>query len=250
MDELDRHLKDLAEVAKQHPPESRGRILAVTRLLSAIERSGKLYCQGRHDYPQEVYHDAMQEVRAYIFRLINRYDPSGAQMMTLVNQKLNHQFKDAIKKFKKEHPQDVSLAQEIGGNDEDSNKTLENILCSKEKIYLSDQVRQVIEEDPEDVFQGKFIKGEPEANFRAIAIYLSDQVRQVIEEDPEDVFQGKFIKGEPEANFRAIALHILDHYSMRELAKLWDIPEQTLYSFFRRCCQTFKPVITKHLRET
>jgi DNA-directed RNA polymerase specialized sigma24 family protein len=213
MDELDRHLKQLADIAKSHPPGSRGRILAVTRLLNAIERSGKLYCQGRHDYPPEVYHDAMQEVRAYIFRLIDRYDPSGAQLMTLVNQKLNHQFKDAIKKFQKERPQNLSLSQELGGGDSDATKTLEDIISAEEEIYLS------------------------------------DQVRQIIEDDPETAFQSKCIKGRPEANFQAIALHLLDHHNMRDLARLWDIPEQTLYSFFRRCCQNFKPLMAKYLSE-
>jgi DNA-directed RNA polymerase specialized sigma24 family protein len=213
MDELDRHLKDLVEVAKQHLPGSRGRIAAVTRLLAAIERSRKLYCRGRHDYPPEVYHDAMQEVRAYIFRLIDRYDPSGAQMMTLVNQKLNNQFKDAIQKFKKERSQDISLSQEISENDGDTSRTLENVFRAEEEIYLS------------------------------------DQLRQIIEDDPENTFQEKCIKGRPEANFRAVALHMLDHHNMRDLAKIWGIPEQTLYSFFRRACQSLKPLITQYLRE-
>jgi DNA-directed RNA polymerase specialized sigma24 family protein len=213
MDELDRHLKHLADIAKQYPSGSRSRILAVTRLLSEIERSGKLYCQGRYDYPPEVYHDAMQEVRAYIFRLIDRYDPSGAQFMTLVNQKLNNQFKDAIEKFKRERPQNISLSQELDRDDGESNMTLGDTLYSEDKIYLS------------------------------------DQIRQIIDDDLENVFQDKYIKGRPEANFRAIALHLFNHHSMRDLAKLWNIPEQTLYSFFRRSCQSFKPLFVKWLRE-
>jgi hypothetical protein len=42
---------------------------------------------------------------------------------------------------------------------------------------------------------------------------------------------------------------MLDHHNMRDLAKIWGIPEQTLYSFFRRACQSLKPLITQYLRE-
>ncbi|MDC0833599.1 hypothetical protein POG22_11370 [Geitlerinema sp. CS-897] len=215
MDELDRHLKHLAEIAKQHPPGSKGRIIATTRLLMAIEQSGKLYCQGRHDYPPEVYHDAMQAVRVYVFRLIDRYEPSAAKMMTLVNQKLNHEFKDAIKKLKKERPQHLSLSQAIDRGDKDSQQTLEDVLSGEEQ------------ENP----------------------YLSDRIFNIIKNDIDNAFKDKHIRNKPEANFQKIALHILEHRKMRELAQAWDIPEQTLYSFFRRSCESFRSLFGKYIKD-
>ncbi|MGB7439860.1 MAG: hypothetical protein WA919_02235 [Coleofasciculaceae cyanobacterium] len=213
MDELDSYLKQLSELAKQHPPGSKRRIIAVTRLLAAIESSGKLYCQGKYDYPLEVYHEAIQAVRTYIFRSIDRYDPTRAKMMTWINQKLNLEFKSAIKKFQKEQQGEVSLSRKTSINDGDSQRDLEDTLTSEKTPFLS------------------------------------DCVRQLIEEDIEDIFKNKFIRGRPEVNFQAIALHMLDGYGGRVLADKWDIPEQTLYSFFRRSCKNFKPVFEKYLRE-
>ncbi|NER20848.1 MAG: hypothetical protein F6J96_09080 [Symploca sp. SIO1C2] len=212
MDELDSYLKQLSKLAKQHSPGSKRRIIAVTRLLAAIENSGKLYCQGKYDYPPEVYHEAIQAVRTYVFRSIDRYDPTRAKMMTWINQKLNLEFKGAINKFKQERQLEVSLSSQSGTSSSNFNRDLDTLSS---------------EQTP----------------------FLSESVRQLIEEDLEDVFKNQFIRGRPEVNFQAIALHLLDGYGKRELADMWNIPEQTLYSFFRRSCQKFKLLFEKYLRE-
>ncbi|MEO1125539.1 MAG: hypothetical protein AAFX95_15795, partial [Cyanobacteria bacterium J06639_16] len=76
---------------------------------------------------------------------------------------------------------------------------------------------------------------------------FSEQVRQYVEEDPGDIFKQKHIRGRPEINFQSIALNMFEGYSRRELAEMWQIKEQTLYSFFLRACKTFQPAFLAHL---
>lgn len=216
MDELDSRLKRLAEIAKQHPPGSKRRSIAVTRLLMAIEGSGRLYCKRRYDHPPELYHEAMQKLRAYVFRMIDRYDPTGAKMMTFINQKLNSEFIEAIQKNQKNQKnrqQETSLSAPISTQESNLDRTLEDIVASENYVYLSDRLRKIIEEDVENIFKNKCIRGKPEANFQAIALYM------------------------------------IDGYDRREIAQIWDISEQTVYSFFSRCCESFRPVFERHLKE-
>ena len=179
MDELDSQLKHLAEMAKQYPQGSRSRNKYLTRLMMMIDKSGKLYCAGRYDYPQEVYHEALQEVRLYISRNIDSYDPSRALMMTWGNQKLTFTFRDSIKE--------------------------DTLVCEK-------------------------------------LLTFSDEIRKYIEEDPDDIFKQKYIRGRPEISFQSIALRMFEGYSRREIAETWQIEEQTLYSFFSRACKKLQPV--------
>ena len=72
---------------------------------------------------------------------------------------------------------------------------------------------------------------------------------KVIEEDPDNIFGQKHIRGHAEISFRAIALKMLSGYSKREIAAGWNIPEQTLYSFFSRACQSFRSEIEAYLKE-
>jgi DNA-directed RNA polymerase specialized sigma24 family protein len=213
MDELDSYLKQLAEIAKQHPLGSKRRNIAVTRLLMVIEGSGRLYCKGRDDYPPEVYHETMQKLRAYVFRMIDRYDPTRAKMMTFINQKLNFLFKEAIQNNQRNQQQEASLSTLISTQKGNSDRTLEDTVVSENYVYLSDRLREMIEEDVENTFRSRCIRGRPEANFQAIALYM------------------------------------IEGYDRRGIAEMWGIPEQTVYAFFRRCCESFRPLFEKYLKE-
>jgi hypothetical protein len=212
MDELDRRLKDLAEITKQYPLESLQRKKAIQRLLQAIRQSGKLFCEGRYDYPSEVYHDALQSTLHYVAKKINEYDPTQAKMMTWVNRRLAFAFIDEIRRFKKERERkskEISFSKPYS---EDNGSTLEDCLSSDETPYLSDQVRQIIERDPEGLFRARHLRGRPEISFQVVALYL------------------------------------MDDSNKRRLAKNLNVREQTLYSFFRRACIEMCPHIKRYLQ--
>lgn len=203
-DRLDERLKQIATVAQHAPKGSRERSKALSLLLMEIERSGGLYCSGKDNYPIEVYHEALQDLRLYIFRRIDDYDPTRAKMLTWLNKKLDFAFKDAIAR------------------------------------YLKRQQNQTPLEDGWHALAERSSTGEP---------LLSVQVREIIEDDPDDVFKHRHVRGRPEVNFRAIALKTCRGYSRREIAAEWGLQEQTLYSFFARSCKSLRPLFDKYLRE-
>ena len=214
MDELDDQLKQLAALAQQYPAQSGNRNRIATRLLMAIEQSGKLFCPGKANYPPEVYHEALQELRLYIFRRLDNYDPTKAKMMTWVNQKLDFTFKDAIRRYLKQRENQVSLSKNPYGDESDAKTTMEDILSSAEEAPL-----------------------------------LSEQIRKIIEEDPKNIFSERHLRGKPDINFRAIALKMFAGYSRKEIAAAWGIQEQTLYSFYGRSCKVFKETFEQYLKE-
>ena len=214
MDQLDSDLKRLAALAKQHPMGSRARNRMASRLLMAIEQSGRYFCPQKANYPIEVYHEALQEVRLYIFRSLETYDPTKAKMMTWVNRKLDFAFKDAIRKYLKRQANQVSLSANPYGNGNDSSKTMEDTLAPPNNTPL-----------------------------------LSERVRQIVEEDPGDMFKQRHLRGRPEVNFQAIALKTFAGYSRREIAEIWGIQEQTLYSFYTRSCKAFRATFDQYLRD-
>lgn len=206
-DKLDERLKQIAATAQHSSEGSRERLKSISRLLMEVERSGALYCGGKNNYPIEVYHEALQELRLYIFRRIDAYDPSRAKMLTWLNRKLDFAFKDAIARHLKRQQQPLPEALSADG------------------------------------WHHQALRGDPSGPL------LSVQVRQIIEEDPDDVFKHRHVRGRPEVNFRAIALKTCSGYSRREIAAEWGLQEQTLYSFFTRSCKTLKPLFDKYLRE-
>lgn len=213
MDSLDSQLKQLAALVKQYPANSRGRNQMATRLLMMIEQSGKLFCPRKKSYPPEVYDEALQEVRLYIFRSLDSYDPDKAQMMTWVNRKLDYAFKDSIRRHLARQDNQVSLSQTLYGDETDTNKTVEDNLAVSDTQPL-----------------------------------LSEQIRQIIEDDPEDIFKKKHLRGRPEINFQTISLRMFAGYSRRDIAEEWGIQEQSLYSFYARSCKSFREKFEQYLK--
>lgn len=211
---LDSELKKMAAIARHHPVGSRERNKITSRLLTKIEQSGKLFCPGKVHSPPEVYANAMQAVRLYIFKSLDTYDPNKAAMMTWVNRKLHFAFIDAAKGYSKERTDKVSLSTSTG-EDNESNPNR--------------KVEQQVSTQPKPL--------------------LSEQIRQVIEDDPDNIFKQKCIRGRPEVDFRTIALKICDGYSRREIAESFEIQEQSLYSFFSRSCKSFRLAFQNYLSD-
>ena len=213
-DRLDDELKKIAEQVKSYPKGSRLRSKWMTRLLHAIQQSGKLYpiqniSSVRAEFRAEVRHDAINEALLYVARNIDDYNPHRAKMMAWVNCKLNFSRLDAINHYNQQQPKHVFLYGEFS--------------CLEGKFRNMGNTRQVAS--------------------------LSVQLMKLIEEDPDNIFNKKHIRGHAEISFRAIALKILSGYSKREIAANWNIPEQTLYSFFSRACHSFRSEIEAYLKE-
>ena len=77
---------------------------------------------------------------------------------------------------------------------------------------------------------------------------FSEEIKELIIEDPEQVFQTTCIREKPQANFKAIALLSLEGQSMKVISDKLGVPQQSLYTFYNRCIQKFVPTFQKHLQ--
>lgn len=175
MDELDERLQQLALEAQQHPPKSRVRRLALTRLIQIIQESGRL-SRRKFDTPQEVYEEALQEVWLYVCRKIDTYTPEKP-IVHWVNFVLKRRLVDVKKKrnsWGREYSLDAPINSSSSGKADRSRTYLEAMAQPQETPLPSQLVRRCIEEDSERLFASKHIKGHPQANFRTIALLHLD----------------------------------------------------------------------------
>lgn len=160
-DELDEQLKQLATRAQQHPPLTRQRQLALTQLVEAILKSGRLCRPHRdqfiHRY-EEIYEEARQELLFYICQHIDKYNPERGSVMAWCNVLLERRFfKEAIPKvLDKQGIKKMTLSE------------LDNFASPEEPPVLTEIVKECIESDSENLFKNAHIANHPSANFQAL----------------------------------------------------------------------------------
>lgn len=159
----DEHLKQLAKMAQQHPPLSRERQLALTKLVNGIMQSGKLFHPLRSQFSaavyQEIYEEAHQELLLYICQNIHRYDPERGSVMTWVNFLFSRRFfQEAIRKifYQQRVPQILVT-------------DLYNFVESESEPDLTKRLKEYINSDPENLLKRKYMASYPVVNFQALA---------------------------------------------------------------------------------
>jgi hypothetical protein len=191
MSELDCLLQQLALAAQQHPSGSLARNRLLSKLFREIQRSGELasyrsscprQLQGNYS---EIYAEALQRLFYYMTQRIDDYAPDKGRVIQWANGQLKWKFKEAVRDWK-EFNQDA----EILSLDE-----LEQVSCywGKENLApsLSEQLIEIVREDPEGIFQQTYTGKNPQANFRYIAlkrnveaVYWSDLSQRMSEKLP------------------------------------------------------------------
>lgn len=222
MDELDK----LALEAQKHPANSKARQKALTKLIMAIQASGKLYCADRYDYPPEVYNEALQEVWLYVCQNIDRYDPSKANAITWVNYMLHRRFQDAVNKYG-----NIRRVRRHNQRGWVQNLSLDAPLKTSDSAGDSGET---------------FLDSIPQ---ETPPFMPADKLRGYIENDPQGIFQHRHIRNHPEANYRPIALSYLENKSWAEIVAEFEnqIPSGTVTSFFWRACRHFAPQFQDYL---
>lgn len=215
MDELDKRLENLALAAKQHPPGSKSRRLALTRLISEVEKSRKLFCKRKYDFPKELYNEALQETWLYICQHIENCDPQKGKIITWINFILDKRFTNSINRYLKSL-QEKSLDEPIQNSNLDGES--------------GKRLLDTIEQSP--------VPNQP-SDWEKVRIFL--------EEDSTGQFKQKFIENNPQANFQAIAIRRLDGESWKDISNSLKIPLPTLSTFYQRCVKHFTPLFQKYL---
>ncbi|WP_204104626.1 MULTISPECIES: hypothetical protein [Spirulina sp. CCY15215] len=215
MQAIDSHLKILALEAQKHPPQSTPRRIALARLLSELQRSGKISrpFQGlfRGMY-QDIYGEATQRLFVYICEKIDLYD-SNREVLQWVNFLLR-------KRFFIEASREIFPHYREGGKNRQS------------KPWMT--------VDDLEIKHPRWVQSQT-------ALSLSEEVKSCLLEDPEGLFRSAHIENKPEANFQFLTQRILAGYKWKEISAELEIPIPTLSSFYRRNLKRFAPKFRTYL---
>ncbi len=202
----DDKLKQLALTVQGYTPNSELRSYALKELIRAIKISGKLCSPYKYRFPPDIYkviyEEALMETFMYICTKIDDYDPERGKkkFMNWVNFKLE---KAVL------------------------------ICCDQLKIYQEFQFFELSDLD----------KITTPVNTPSLAESLVDYIKK----DPDRLFTQSYVKGNPDANFRTIALARIAGQSWQEMAQQFDVSVSTLSSFYRRNCQRFKSILEQEI---
>lgn len=195
-------LKQLALEAQRHPPRSPLRQHALTQLIEAIRRSGRLAHPHRSKFSPPfydlLYEEALNQTLAYVCRKIDNYDPergTAQKFMNWVNFRLDRNIIDCRRDFNEPDAQELPSLNDL----------------------------ETLAAPP------------------PTAPSLAEDVRQYIATDPEGVFRQAHIRNRPDATFQAIALARFAGHSWDDIATEFTLKIPTLSSFFQRCCDKFAP---------
>lgn len=159
----DEEMQHYAELAQQHPPQSRERQLALTKLVGAIAGSGKLSRPRKGEFIavyEEIYAEALSLLWLFVCENIDRYDSGRGSVMTWVNYLLDRRFIIEGIKIIVGKKGDRSL----------SSAEVELIPQPETQPSPSQLLQQYIAEDREGLFQRTHLKNRPDVNFKQIAL--------------------------------------------------------------------------------
>jgi hypothetical protein len=216
--EIHQRLRELVETARSYPPNSPQRRQILAKLLCEIQNSG-LLCHPKCP-PQyqgcyaEIYATAIQNVFLYICQHLELYNSNVGEVLNWVNFLLSRRFPEAIAEV-------VQSAKHIN-------------FKKVKTVSIEDLSRGGVEMvDTQD----------------SLPPLLSEQIREVIEEDPQGEFEGRCMSSNPAANFKSIALKRLAGDSWEELSAEYHSKIAALSNFYQRSLTHFAPKIKTYLSE-
>jgi hypothetical protein len=212
--EQNQQLSELVEQIKRSKAENCQKIQLINQMLYFVQKSGCLsyyrslipdYLKGSYE---EIYAEAQQRLFCWISKNVDRYDSNRGEVMTWINNKLRYIMLDVI--------------------DELKYNTLEQVpIFSLEDLENS----------------GKIIPENSEA------LSLSEQVINIIREDPEEKFKKTYPANQPRANFQFLCLERYEGTQWKVLSQELDLPVPSLSNFYQRRLKEFAPLIKSYLQE-
>ncbi|MEH1931671.1 sigma-70 family RNA polymerase sigma factor [Nostoc sp.] len=201
-DVLNQELQQLIEQAKRYPAESENpgdraeRRIALNKLINNIRSSGRLSKQTkwlRLPNYEDYYNEALQHTFIQICQKVEQYNPQYP-VMAWVNQIFKMRFCDAVKQ---EGPRGITM------------------LPKNHKSILS------LDEINRDLPVTENISSE-------------QQIKEIIESDPENFLSNEYVKGNPQATLQTILLLVLEGRQWQEISEELGIPISTASSFYQR----------------
>lgn len=140
-EELDEQLKQLALTAQQHPLLSDIRRQALTKLISAILHSKKLWVPRQSQLDEEAYDEAKQNLWLYVYEEIEKYNAELGSVIVWVNMLLCRRFYREAK---------AKLIDKQVNKVADIDSLLSNYVFIEDESSLINTLWEYIELDPEN----------------------------------------------------------------------------------------------------
>lgn len=212
---LNQRLQQLIQEAQdcsiKNADERAKRRIALNKLITAIKSSGKLSKQSQWSYlpnSEDYYNEALQKTFMEICQKIDEYKRQYA-VMAWVNQIFNWRFHDVVNKNRKMGVTQLPKGKEVP------------------RVLSLDELNQEL-------------PGENEVS-------ESEEIREIVENDPENFLSGEHIKGQPEANLKTIILLLLEGKKWKEISEELDVPMTTASSFYQRRMRKIVPYLKKYI---
>ncbi|MBD2302455.1 sigma-70 family RNA polymerase sigma factor [Nostoc sp. FACHB-190] len=183
-DAINQELQQLVYEVRRYPANSKNpqdrakRRIALNKLINAIRCSGKLSKQGQWmESPnyEDYYHEALQITFVEICQKIEQYNPEYP-VMVWVNIILARRISDVAKKDQKrgitQLPKHQKVAPVLALDELNKDVPIENEIYSEQQ-----QLKEVIENDPENILKDDYIHGYPQANLKAILLLVLEGKR-------------------------------------------------------------------------
>ncbi len=203
-DALNQELQQLVNEAKRYPADTKNatertkRRIALNKLINAIRRAGRLSQQtqwlGLPNY-EDYYNEALQHTFIEICQKIEEYKPQYP-VMAWVNKIFGRRFYDVVKKDQK---RGITLLP----------KNQENT-----QVLSLDELNKDVPVENE--------------------ISEQEQLKEIIENDPESFLNNEYIKEHPQASLKAILLLVLEGKQWKEISEELGVPISTASSFYQR----------------
>ena len=222
---IDQQLNQLARDAQQHPPRSYERRKALNRLVDAILTSGRLGHPQRSSFPlppsvyEDLYDEALSITLMEICQKIEQYDRSR-DVMAWCNFLLTHRFRDVWSRYRRGGVTHLSRNSSPANNGR------------TEQIFVRPNLEDLDGWQP------------PQEN-----ISQSEQLKQLIEENPDNMFSQESVRGQPRATFQFLAIaKIWQDRKWKEISSELNVPSSSLCDFYKKQLNRFKPYFREYLQ--
>lgn len=202
---LDKYLLHVVKSAQQQPPGSQARRKVLAKLIHVLQTSNQLIRPRQGQFQglyEDIYQDAVYRLFSHVCDRIDTYNPKQGRVLQWVNFLLSRRFFiEASRDILPTMPRGIDA------------KTIQRLSIHELDANISSDAH--------------------------LPPSLSEDVRNYIEEDPNNIFLHTHIKGHPQANFQYIALNRLDGYPWKKLANELNLRVSTLSTFYQRCTEKF-----------
>jgi RNA polymerase sigma factor (sigma-70 family) len=175
---------------------------------------------------EDLFNEALQETLVAISRYIDSYDSQRSSFITWICGIFSNKFSDAHTKYSK--------------------RGIKFIPKSKEKNCKQGQV---ISLDDLEEFVAESLMFQQTSQHEENRGSDCDLLRELLINDPDNVFKNAYVKGKPHANFQYIAISIyVEGKNMQQLSSQLGITYSTLDSFFKRRLKKLEAYFLEHLQ--